>query len=267
VTEDHVQAAAAALERLLADATPSEIIAEAVRSVAPGRLAVVSSFGAETAALLKLVADADPSLPVLFLDTGWLFPETLAYRDTLASHFGLTDIRVFTPSANALSERDPGRELWSVDPDACCGIRKVLPFAEALRPFDAWINGRKRYHGHERGALPLVERDGRRLKFNPLARASKQEVESIFAVHTLPRHPLEAHGFTSIGCMPCTKRTQPGEGPRAGRWRGHDKTECGIHIPSAIGDADGNQEAARQDRRYDRDAVPARAPAKANSVG
>ncbi|MGZ8325803.1 MAG: phosphoadenosine phosphosulfate reductase domain-containing protein, partial [Rhodoplanes sp.] len=116
MTEDHVQAAAAALERLLAGATPSEIIAEAVRSVAPGRLAVVSSFGAETAALLKLVADADPSLPVLFLDTGWLFPETLAYRDTLASHFGLTDIRVFTPSANALSERDPGRELWSVDP-------------------------------------------------------------------------------------------------------------------------------------------------------
>ena len=256
MTEDHVQAAAAALDRVLADAPPSEIIAEAVRSVVPGRLAVVSSFGAETAALLKLVADVDPSLPILFIDTGWLFAETLAYRDTLVSHFGLTDVRVFTPSANALSQHDPQRQLWSVDPDACCRIRKVMPFAEALRPFDAWINGRKRYHGHERGRLPVVERDGHRLKFNPLARASKQEVERIFAALALPRHPLEAHGFASIGCMPCTSRTQPGEDPRAGRWRGRGKTECGIHARPAIREADGDQGAAdRQGRRDDGDAV------------
>lgn len=229
MTEEEVQRTAAALDRALAGADPAGIIAEAKRAVAPGRLAVVSSFGAETAALLRLVADVDRSTPVLFLDTGWLFPETLAYRDALASLFGLTDIRVYTPSICALSERDPGQDLWSTDPDACCHIRKVVPLAEALRPFDAWINGRKRYHGHERQRLPFVESDGTRLKFNPLAHSSRQDIERIFAAHALPRHPLEAHGFASIGCMPCTSRTLPGEDPRAGRWRGRGKTECGIH--------------------------------------
>lgn len=222
-----------ALDCRLAHAAPAEIIAEAVRSVMPGRLAVVSSFGAETAALLKLVADVDRHLPVLFLDTGWLFPETLAYRDVLAAHFGLTDIRVFTPDANDLSATDADNGLWSVDPDACCRIRKVVPLAEALRPFDAWISGRKRYHGQERSVLPIVEQDGPRLKFNPLARASKRDIDGIFAAHRLPAHPLAAHGFASIGCMPCTSRTQPGEEPRAGRWRGRGKTECGIHAIKA----------------------------------
>jgi phosphoadenosine phosphosulfate reductase len=245
VTEDHIQAAAAALNRLLADATPSDIIAEAVRSVMPGRLAVVASFGTETAALLKLVADIDPTLPVLFLDTGWLFPETLAYRDTLVSFFGLTDIRVFTPSAHALAEHDPERDLWSADPDACCRIRKVIPFAEAVRPFDAWINGRKRYHGYERERLPVVERDGHRLKFNAMAHVSRQEVEHIFITHGLPRHPLEKHGFASIGCMPCTTRTQAGEDQRAGRWRGRNKTECGIHARSSTTETETIQGADR----------------------
>jgi phosphoadenosine phosphosulfate reductase len=229
VTEQEAQATAAALDRDLADAAPTDVIAAATRAVAPGRLAVVSSFGAETAALLKLVADVDRSLPVLFLDTGWLFPETLAYRDALASLFDLTDIRVYTPSTCTLAERDPDSGLWSRDPDACCHIRKVVPLAEALRPFDAWINGRKRYHGHERQQLPLVESDGTRLKFNPLTHSSRQDIERIFAAHVLPRHPLEADGLSSIGCMPCTSRTLPGEHPRAGRWRGREKTECGIH--------------------------------------
>jgi phosphoadenosine phosphosulfate reductase len=235
VTEQEAQATAAALDRDLADTAPADVIAAATRAVAPGRLAVVSSFGAETAALLKLVAEVDRALPVLFLDTGWLFPETLAYRDALASLFDLTDIRVYTPSTCALAERDPDSDLWSRDPDACCHIRKVVPLTEALRPFDAWINGRKRYHGHQRQQLPLVESDGERLKFNPLAHSSRQDIERIFAAHVLPRHPLEAHGFSSIGCMPCTSRTLPGEDPRAGRWRGRGKTECGIHVRSETG--------------------------------
>lgn len=226
---DQVQVAAAALDRELANASPADIIAAATRAVAPGRLAVVSSFGAETAALLKLVADVDRSLPILFLDTGWLFPETLAYRDALASTFGLTDIRVYVPSPHTLAERDPLQDLWSSDPDACCHIRKVVPLAEALLPFDAWINGRKRYHGDERARLPVVESDGARLKFTPLAHSSRRDIERIFANHALPHHPLEAHGFSSIGCMPCTSRTLPGDDPRSGRWRGNGKTECGIH--------------------------------------
>jgi phosphoadenosine phosphosulfate reductase len=259
VSDDDVQAAAAALDHALADASPSAIIAEAVRSITPGRLAVVSSFGAETAALLALVADVDRSLPILFVDTGWLFPETIAYRDTLATHFGLTDMRVFAPSARALSQHDPEQDLWSVDPDACCRIRKVLPFVEAVQPFDAWINGRKRYHGHERARLPVVEADGCRLKFNPLAHASKQDLDQIFVTRALPRHPLEALGFASIGCMPCTSRAQPGEDLRAGRWRRRGKTECGIHR-AASGKADGNQGADRRNRRDDRDASLALTP-------
>jgi len=248
VTEDQVQNTAAALDHALAQATPSEVIAAAVRTVAPGRLAVVSSFGAETAALLKLVAAIDPAIPVLFLDTGWLFPETLAYRDTLAALFGLTDIRVHTPSTCALAECDPNQDLWSSDPDACCHIRKVMPLAEALRPFDAWINGRKRYHGDQRQRLPLVESDGERLKFNPLAHSSRQDIERIFAAHALPPHPLEAQGFASIGCMPCTSRTAPGEDPRTGRWRGRAKTECGIHArPASAGSGTGTDDESRSE--------------------
>lgn len=257
MTEDHAEAAALALDRHLAEATPSEILAEALRAVPPGRLAVVSSFGTETAALLKLVADADPALPVLFLDTGWLFAETLAYRDTLAAHFGLSDIRVLAPSAPALAERDPQRDLWAVDPDACCHLRKVVPLAEALHPFEAWVNGRKRYQGHERGRLPIVERDGPRLKFNPFAHATKADIDRIFAEHALPRHPLEAHGFSSIGCMPCTSRTLPGEDPRAGRWRGRGKTECGIHTAAGAGETGPSQRTDRQNWQNDRAAVPA----------
>lgn len=246
MTAEQIQATAAALDRELAQAGPSDILSAAARAVAPGRLAVVSSFGAETAALLKLVAAVDRSIPVLFLDTGWLFPETLAYRDALASLFGLTDIRVHTPSTCTLAQRDPNQDLWSTDPDACCHIRKVVPLAEALRPFDAWINGRKRYHGHDRQALPLVEADGARLKFNPLANSSRQDIDRLFADHALPRHPLEAHGFSSIGCMPCTSRTLPGEDPRAGRWRGRGKTECGIHTQSSGTNADADSATRRE---------------------
>ncbi len=232
MTEDILQSTAAALDRMLAGASPTAIIAEAVRAVPAGRLAVVSSFGTESAALLKLVADVDRALPVLFLDTGWLFAETLAYRDALVARLGLTDVRTFTPSPDAVAAQDAQRDLWFSDPEACCRLRKVVPLAAALAPFDAWINGRKRYHGQERTHLPLVERDGRRLKFNPLAHTSQGELERIYAAFDLPRHPLTKMGFASVGCMPCTSRTSPDEDVRAGRWRGLAKSECGIHAPA-----------------------------------
>jgi phosphoadenosine phosphosulfate reductase len=223
---------AAALERSLAAASPRDIVAAAQRTLGRGRLAVVSSFGAESAALLKIVADVDRSIPVLFLDTGWLFDETLTYRDMLAARLGLTDVRTIRPSASAL-RRDAERDLWHRDPDACCRMRKTEPLARALVSFDGWINGRKRYHGGPRAQLPVVEVDGLRLKFNPLARATRDEIDAIFRDADLPRHPLEARGFASIGCMPCTSRVAPGETLRSGRWRGRGKTECGIHpVPS-----------------------------------
>jgi len=220
---------AAELDRALRHAVPADIIAAALRTVGRNKLALVSSFGTESAALLKVMADVDPAIPVVFLDTGWLFEETLAYRDTLIAALGLTDVRSIKPLDDTLSREDPERDLWFSDPDACCRIRKVEPLARALKPFDAWINGRKRFQGGVRAAIPIVEQDGARLKFNPFANVSREEIEAIYKTANLPPHPLVASGFLSVGCMPCTSRTAPNEDARAGRWRGRGKTECGIH--------------------------------------
>jgi phosphoadenosine phosphosulfate reductase len=217
------------LNGALRTASPAEVIAAALRTVGRDRLALVSSFGTESAALLKVMADVDPAIPVIFLDTGWLFEETLAYRDTLIATLGLRDVRSIKPAEGALAREDPERELWFSDPDACCRIRKVEPLSRALAPFSAWINGRKRFQGGVRAAIQVVEADGSRLKFNPFANVSRQEIEAIYAEAKLPPHPLAAAGFMSVGCMPCTSRTSPDEDLRAGRWRGRPKTECGIH--------------------------------------
>jgi len=192
-------------------------------------LAVVSSFGTESAALLKVLADVDPAVPVLFLDTGWLFEETLVYRDTLVTALGLSDVRSIKPLAETLSREDAQRELWFSDPDACCRIRKVEPLTRALAPFQGWINGRKRFQGGLRADISVVEQDGSRLKFNPFANVSREQIEAIYRLANLPPHPLSASGFLSVGCMPCTTRSAPGEDSRAGRWRNRAKTECGIH--------------------------------------
>jgi phosphoadenosine phosphosulfate reductase len=217
------------LDRALRDASPAEVVSAALKAVGREKLALLSSFGTESATLLKVVADVDPAIPVIFLDTGWLFEETLAYRDKLIAMLGLTDVRSIKPAEETLSREDPDRDLWFSDPDACCRIRKVEPLARALKPFSAWLNGRKRFQGNARADIPVVEDDGARLKFNPFANVSREELEAIFTRAKLPRHPLAASGFRSVGCMPCTSRTTEGEDERAGRWRGRAKTECGIH--------------------------------------
>ena len=220
---------ATALDEVLRHASPAEVIAAALKIVGRERLALVSSFGTESAALLKVMADVDPAIPVVFLDTGWLFQETLDYRDTLTQQLGLTDVRSIKPLEETLSREDPDKELWFSNPDACCRIRKVEPLARALKPFAAWINGRKRFQGGARTDIPVVEQDGTRLKFNPFANVSREEIEAIYKLGNLPPHPLVASGFLSVGCMPCTSRSEAGEDARAGRWRGRTKTECGIH--------------------------------------
>lgn len=220
---------AAALDEALRHASPAEVIAAALKTVGREHLALVSSFGTESAALLKVMADVDPAIPVVFLDTGWLFQETLDYRDTLTRQLGLTDVRSVKPLEETLLREDPDKELWFSDPDACCRIRKVEPLARALKPFVAWINGRKRFQGGARADIPVVEQDGARLKFNPFANVSPEEIEAIYKLGNLPPHPLAAKGFLSVGCMPCTSRSEAGEDARAGRWRGRAKSECGIH--------------------------------------
>lgn len=227
---DEVAAQAARLDRDLQHASPHDVISAALNAVGRDRLALVSSFGSESAALLKFAADVDPAIPVVFLDTGWLFAETLSYRDTLAALLGLTDVRTVHPLKENLDLEDADRDLWFSNPDRCCFLRKVEPLARALEPFGAWLNGRKRFQGGDRAAIPVVEADGARLKFNPLANVTQDELKGLYATMSLPPHPLVASGFASIGCMPCTSRTQPGEDARAGRWRGKGKTECGIHV-------------------------------------
>ena len=200
-----------------------------------GRLAVVSSFGAESAVLLHLIAQVDPATPVIFLETHKHFPETIAYRDELVARLGLTNLVIVEPDPARLAERDATGLRWSYDPDGCCEIRKVEPLARALAGFDATITGRKGFQSATRAGLPRFELDRTdalaRLKLNPLANWSKEQLEAYVAEHDLPAHPLVAEGYPSIGCSPCTSKVEPGEDPRSGRWKGWDKTECGIHVP------------------------------------
>lgn len=207
-----------------------------------GDVAVVSSFGVESAVLLHLIASVDPSVPVLFLETGKHFPETLTYRDTLVGRLGLTGLRNLYPDPESLAKKDENGLRWSYDPDGCCEIRKVLPLEKALAGFDATFTGRKAFQAATRATLPRFELDtsdaAGRLKVNPIVTWSREELDAYFTEHDLPRHPLEAMGYPSVGCAPCTSKVAAGEDPRSGRWRGWEKTECGIHTPVADGDPD-----------------------------
>lgn len=210
-----------------------EILRRAILEEFPGRIALVSSFGAEAAVLLHLVAEISPATPVLFLNTGKHFAQTLSYRRKLAQEFGLTNVLDLHPGADDLAAKDADGALWRADPDACCTIRKVLPLEKALAGFDAWITGRKQFHGGLRAALPVFEAAEPFIKVNPLVRWSSSEVSAYAERYSLPAHPLVEQGFPSIGCWPCTHPAGPNEDSRAGRWRGAAKTECGIHLIGA----------------------------------
>jgi len=220
-------------ERQILETTGEEAILERSMKVLSGRMALVSSFGAESALLLALVADIDRDFPIFFLDTRRHFPETLSYRDALIDHLGLTGVVNIAPSAKALHDRDPQDMLADFDPDACCALRKVEPMDDALNDFDAWITGRKRGQAATRASMAVFEplEDGR-AKINPLASWTRERIASEMTRRDLPRHPLTALGFKSIGCAPCTRAVAEGEDPRAGRWAGQTKTECGIHLPA-----------------------------------
>ncbi|PVE54559.1 phosphoadenylyl-sulfate reductase [Arthrobacter sp. TPD3018] len=227
---------AAAMQIRFAGIPAPEMLRELLTGELAGRIASVSSYGAESAVLLHMVAQIDKDVPVIFTNTQKMFGETLAYRDELSERLGLTDLRVFRPDPRMLALRDATGMRWSYDPDGCCEIRKVEPLRRALGPFDAWISGRKGFQAGTRTALPRFEEDDGRLKINPLADWSKDQLDAYFAEHDLPRHPLEAQGYLSIGCAPCTSKVRPGEDPRAGRWRGWDKVECGIHVSTLPGE-------------------------------
>lgn len=212
-----------------AGADTKTLLKAAIKSEFPGAIALSSSFGSESAVLLHMVAEIDPATPILFLDTGKLFGETQSYRRDIIKHLGLTNVISVAPDLGAVAARDPDGVLWNSSTDACCALRKVEPFAKAIEPFKAWITGRKAFQGGDRAALQAFEADGARVKINPLAAWSEQDIAAYFKAHNLPAHPLVEDGYRSIGCMPCTSRVAADENARAGRWRGTDKTECGIH--------------------------------------
>lgn len=223
-----LEARAESLDREAQELAPREIVASALDEFR-GRIALVSSFGAESAALLHLVASVDPSMPVLFIDTEKHFVQTNAFREELTQILGLTNVRPVRPDQSDVSLTDPRGDLWKRDNDACCALRKVRPLKAALNGYEAWITGRKRIHGSLRSFLPLVETAPPHIKINPLARWSADDLNEYMTAHGLPAHPLVESGFSSIGCWPCTAPTAPGDNARAGRWRGLAKTECGIH--------------------------------------
>ena len=218
------------------DLEARNILHHAITVEFPGRIALVSSFGAESAALLDLVAEIDPATPVIFLETGKHFAQTISYRKKMVDRLGFSDVRDISPSVEATGTNDPDGDLWKLDADACCTLRKVEPLSGALAGFDAWITGRKQFHGGGRLQLPAFEAAAAHIKVNPLIRWSNDDIAAYAEAHDLPAHPLVAQGYPSIGCWPCTHPVAAGGDIRAGRWRGAAKTECGIHgIQSEIG--------------------------------
>ncbi|MDA3857167.1 MAG: phosphoadenylyl-sulfate reductase [Roseovarius sp.] len=208
------------------------VVEHALRDPEAGKLALVSSFGAESVVLLHMVSITRAATPVIFIDTEMLFTETLVYQQELAERLALRDLRIIRAAPADMAEQDPDNTLHQRDTDACCGLRKTLPLQTALTGFDGWITGRKRYQAGTRAALDFfeVEDETGRIKVNPLAHWTPEDMQTYMDENRLPRHPLVARGYPSIGCMPCTTPVAPGEDPRSGRWRDQGKTECGIHF-------------------------------------
>lgn len=207
------------------------VLEHALKDAEVGRIALVSSFGAESVVLLHLVSIMDRHLPVLFIDTEMLFAETLAYQLELTDRLRLTNVQTIKARREEIFLRDNESVLHLHDPDACCHLRKVEPLERALAPYDSWITGRKRYQGATRADLDFFENEGDvRIKVNPLVHWATADLQEYIAENRLPRHPLVAKGYPSIGCAPCTTRVNDGEDPRAGRWRNLEKEECGIHF-------------------------------------
>ena len=225
-----VQAQVDALNARYAGVRAEILLKHAVNDIFREDIALVSSFGTDAAVLLHMVARINPRAPVVFLQTGRHFDETLQYRDALVRRLGLCNVRSHRPNAYAVAALDPHNALYRKNPDACCALRKKNVLKKALTPFRAWISGRKRFQTHERRAMKLFEYDNdMRVKINPLADWAQADIDRYFEKHALPRHPLWRKGYRSVGCAPCTAATGEGDA-RAGRWSGCGKVECGIHL-------------------------------------
>ncbi len=231
------------LETMYGDMDSRLLLHTVINEEFKGEVALFSSFGADSALLIAMVADINPATPILFLDTEKHFLETLEYVETLRNKLGLTDIRFLKPSTELVERTDPNGDLWSFMPNRCCWMRKVEPLNRALAEMGikALITGRKRYQTAERANLTYFQLDDQGVfRINPLAYKTKEELRAEFATRSLPQHPLVAKGYKSIGCAPCTLPVAEGQDERAGRWAhtanketGEQKTECGIHLDNS----------------------------------
>ena len=227
------------LQEFYSELGDEELLNHVIKKEFANRIALISSFGADSVILLHLISKIDTSIPVLFLDTKKHFAETLSYVDTIKKRLHLTNIRFITPDLNLIHKTDTLGDLWNKQPDRCCWIRKVLPLRQELQKneFDALITGRRRYQTIDRSDLQTIEQheDGI-MRINPLAHWTDSMVDNFLSEHNLPIHPLRDNGYLSIGCFPCTKKLDtPNQNRRAGRWahtktREEKKNECGIHL-------------------------------------
>ena len=225
-----LHARARSLEHKYSNLGAQELVSRSANEIFGERITLVSSFGTGSAVLLHMVARANKRTPVLFVDTGKHFGETLRYRNQLVDLLGLENVSSLRPQVDDVSRLDPQGILFTQNTDACCAFRKVAPLNLALQEFDAWFTGRRRDQNDQRETMTRFEVANGKIKVNALANWTSEMVENYFSEHKLPKHPLEADGFLSIGCMTCTDRVAAGEDPRAGRWRDQNKTECGIHL-------------------------------------
>jgi phosphoadenosine phosphosulfate reductase len=227
-----LEAKVAALNATFKTAGARSVLKASLDGADIGRVALVSSFGADSVVLLHMASIIDKSLPIIFIDTEMLFHETLVYQAQLTIDLGLWNVRIIRPDEHEVNARDPKGDLYQRSTKACCTLRKTRPLSRALEGFDGWITGRKRFQSGTRAQLDYfeAEEDTGRIKVNPLAHWSLEDIKAYMEANDLPRHPLISKGFPSIGCAPCTSKVADGEDPRSGRWRGSDKTECGIHL-------------------------------------
>jgi phosphoadenosine phosphosulfate reductase len=223
--------ALAAWARELEGRSAGEILAAAAARF-PGRIGFATGFGAEGCVLVDLAARGGIALDVFTLDTGALFAETYALWSRLEERYGIT-IRGVRGDVPAVAPG--GRPLWETDPDRCCELRKVLPLRAEVSRFDAWVTAIRRDQTPDRANAAIVEWDDRfgLVKVNPLAAWTSEDVRDHVKAHGVPTNPLHEQGYASIGCAPCTTPVAPGEDPRAGRWRGREKKECGLHARPA----------------------------------
>jgi phosphoadenosine phosphosulfate reductase len=209
--------------------TPHKIIQWAVETFG-GSLAMTSSFQQQSLTLLHIVSTVAPRLPVFFLDTGYHFEQTIAFRTLVAEQFGLDVYDIRPEMSRKEQEAKYGTDLPSTNPDLCCYLNKVLPLQTAMRGYRAWITGIRRDQSPARANAPIVDiREDGICKIAPLATWTRDAVWRYIEFHQLPKHPLYQQGYKSIGCAPCTQPIQEGEDERAGRWPGRKKAECGLH--------------------------------------